>query len=170
MAMMGGGFGPRDDALAPAGRLGDQGTLSPGTVRRIVRYARPFSRHIVAFLTLVAVGSVIVIADPLLLKAIIDDGIIPQRSGVVIGLALVRRAAWRSSTRLLGLAQRWYSVADRRGPDLRPAHRGLRPRPAAAASPSSSAPRPARWSPGSTATSSARSGASPRRCPRSSPT
>lgn len=55
--------------------------LAPGTVRRIARYARPFSRHIAAFLALVVVGSVIVIANPLLMKAIIDDGIVARRQG-----------------------------------------------------------------------------------------
>ena len=83
--------------------------LTPGTVRRIARYAKPFSRNIAAFLALVVVDSVIVIANPLLMKAIIDDGIIPRREGVVIALALVI-AGLAVADAVLTLAQRWFSA------------------------------------------------------------
>ncbi|AWS42475.1 ABC transporter ATP-binding protein [Streptosporangium sp. 'caverna'] len=108
MAMMGGGFGPQMmRSLRRDGSVTKE-RLTPGTVRRIVRYARPFSRHITAFLALVVVGSVIVIANPLLMKAIIDDGIIPKRVGVVIALALVI-AGLAIADAALTLAQRWFS-------------------------------------------------------------
>ncbi|MCO5988320.1 ABC transporter ATP-binding protein/permease [Actinoallomurus spadix] len=83
--------------------------LKAGTVRRIAGYARPYVRELVLFLALNAVAAVIVVANPLLLKSIIDRGIVPHRTGIVItlasavaGLALVEA--------LIGLGQRWYSA------------------------------------------------------------
>ncbi|MFL6053823.1 MAG: ABC transporter ATP-binding protein [Actinoallomurus sp.] len=83
--------------------------LKAGTVRRIAGYARPYIRELVLFLALNAVAAVIVVANPLLLKTIIDRGIVPHRTGVVVtlaaavaGLALVEA--------LIGLGQRWYSA------------------------------------------------------------
>ncbi|MCO6007871.1 ABC transporter ATP-binding protein/permease [Actinoallomurus purpureus] len=83
--------------------------LTAGTVRRIAGYARPYIRELVLFLALNAVAAVIVVANPLLLKTIIDRGIVPHRSGIVVtlaaavaGLALVEA--------LIGLGQRWYSA------------------------------------------------------------
>ncbi|MEU4702768.1 ABC transporter ATP-binding protein [Nonomuraea dietziae] len=108
MAMMGGGFGPqtmrslrRDDSVM-------QQRLRPGTVRRIASYAKPFGRQITAFLVLVVAGAVIVVANPLLMKAIIDNGILPKRPGVVIGLA-VAIAVLAAVDAGLTLAQRWFS-------------------------------------------------------------
>jgi ATP-binding cassette subfamily B protein len=83
--------------------------LKAGTVRRIAGYARPYIRELVFFLALNSVAAVIVVANPLLLKTIIDRGIVPHRTGVVVtlaaavaGLALVEA--------LIGLGQRWYSA------------------------------------------------------------
>ncbi|MFI6503466.1 ABC transporter ATP-binding protein [Nonomuraea typhae] len=109
MAMMGGGFGPqvmrslkRDESVVNQ-------RLKPGTVRRIARYARPYARQITVFLLLVVVSAVIVVANPLLMKAIIDDGILPKQPGVVIGLA-VAIAALALLDAGLTLALRWFSA------------------------------------------------------------
>src|SRR5688500_11987074 len=40
--------------------------LKPGTTRRVVHYARPYTRHIAAFLVLVVIASSLVVATPLL--------------------------------------------------------------------------------------------------------
>ncbi|MGI8305720.1 ABC transporter ATP-binding protein [Saccharopolyspora hattusasensis] len=83
--------------------------LSPGLARRILRYAKPYTRDIVPFLALVAFAAVLGIVNPLLFKAIIDDGIVPQNMSVVVwlavavaGVALLEAAA--------SLLQRWYSA------------------------------------------------------------
>ncbi|TDD36761.1 ABC transporter ATP-binding protein [Nonomuraea terrae] len=109
MAMMGGGFGPqvmaslrRDDSVTKQ-------RLRPGTVRRIARYARPYSRQIAAFLVLVVAGAFIVIANPLLMKAIIDEGILPRRTGVVVWLAVAIGALALVDAGLT-LVQRWFSA------------------------------------------------------------
>ncbi|MEV4578973.1 ABC transporter ATP-binding protein [Nonomuraea jabiensis] len=109
MAMMGGGFGP--NVMASLRRDGSvtKQRLRPGTVRRIVRYASPYRTHIAAFLLLVVAGAVIVIANPLLMKAIIDDGILARRPGVVVGLAVTIGALALVDAGLT-LVQRWFSA------------------------------------------------------------
>ncbi|MFB4318630.1 ABC transporter ATP-binding protein [Actinomadura sp. 21ATH] len=86
-----------------------QQKLKPGTVRRIAGYARPYVRELVLFLALNSLAAVIVVANPLLLKAIIDRGIVPERHDLVVWLA-VAVAGLALVEAVLGLAQRWYSA------------------------------------------------------------
>jgi len=83
--------------------------LKSGTVRRIAGYASPYIRELVLFLVLNAIGAVIVVANPLLLKAIIDRGIVAHRSGLVMALAITV-GVLAIFEAVLGLAQRWYSA------------------------------------------------------------
>ena len=83
--------------------------LAKGTLRRIVRFARPFRWHITAFLLLVIVSAVLVIASPLLFKKIVDDGITKGNAGLVTALALVV-ALLAVVEAALGLVQRWFSA------------------------------------------------------------
>lgn len=83
--------------------------LKAGTVRRIAGYARPYIRELTLFLVLNAVAAVIVVANPLLLKAIIDRGIVQHRTGLVAGLAIAV-AVLALVDAVIGLAQRWYSA------------------------------------------------------------
>ena len=62
--------------------------VRPGTVRRILPYTRPFRRTILLLLVVTAFEAVITVVNPLLLGAIIDDGVLRHRTGVVAGLAL----------------------------------------------------------------------------------
>jgi ATP-binding cassette, subfamily B, bacterial len=62
--------------------------LRPGTVRRIFAYARPYRAALAFFFLATVLNAVITVASPLLLRAIIDRGIIPRDEGLVIGLAL----------------------------------------------------------------------------------
>jgi ATP-binding cassette subfamily B protein len=62
--------------------------LKPGTVRRIARYARPYRLHLVIFLLATSVDAVITVVNPLLLREIIDRGILPRDEALVIWLAL----------------------------------------------------------------------------------
>jgi ATP-binding cassette, subfamily B, bacterial len=83
--------------------------LSPGLARRILRYARPYIRDIVPFLMLVAIAAALGIVNPLLFKAIIDDGIVPRNMAVVVWLAVaVAGVAFLEAA--LALLQRWYSA------------------------------------------------------------
>jgi ATP-binding cassette subfamily B protein len=83
-------------------------SLPPGITRRIVSYARPHWRVILCFLLVTTVGSAIVVANPLLLKAIIDRGILPGNTALVVWLALAAAglAVMESALTLLG---RWLS-------------------------------------------------------------
>jgi ATP-binding cassette subfamily B protein len=61
--------------------------LKPGTVRRIAGYARPYRWDLIIFLLATALDAVVTVSYPVLLGVIIDKGIIPKRTGVVLALA-----------------------------------------------------------------------------------
>jgi ATP-binding cassette, subfamily B, bacterial len=61
--------------------------LKRGTVRRIAGYARPYRWDLLIFLLATALDAVITVAYPVLLGVIIDKGIVPKRTGVVLALA-----------------------------------------------------------------------------------
>ncbi|GAA0967482.1 ABC transporter ATP-binding protein [Acrocarpospora macrocephala] len=109
MAMMGGGYGPsvmrsmRRDSSVMHERL------KPGTVRRITRYAGAFRWQIAAFLAFVVADSMIVIANPLLVKAIIDTGIPQKRIDLVVWLALAI-AGLAVLDAMLSMGERWFSA------------------------------------------------------------
>ncbi len=63
--------------------------LKAGTVKRIFSFARPYRRSIIFFLATVVVDASLVVATPLLLKRLIDDGVIPKDGAVVTKLALL---------------------------------------------------------------------------------
>jgi ATP-binding cassette, subfamily B, bacterial len=62
--------------------------VRPGTVRRIVPYARRYWWWLVLLLAVTAVDSVITVGQPLVLRLIIDDGIVRGQVGVVVQLCL----------------------------------------------------------------------------------
>src|SRR5438270_11173913 len=61
--------------------------LAPGTVRRIVQFARPYRRSIIAFLGTVILDALTVVMTPLLFKVIIDDGVAKHSTAVVVWTA-----------------------------------------------------------------------------------
>jgi ATP-binding cassette subfamily B protein len=61
--------------------------LKPGTVRRIMGYARPYRLDLAVFLIAAALDAVVTVSYPILLGVIIDKGILPKRTGVVLALA-----------------------------------------------------------------------------------
>jgi ATP-binding cassette subfamily B protein len=83
--------------------------LKPGTVRRIFSYARPYRRELALFLAMTALSAVITVAVPLLLKVIVDQGILRRDLTVVLGVAGVV-AGLALLGAVLSLAQRWYSA------------------------------------------------------------
>ena len=62
--------------------------VRPGTVRRIWPYLRQYRGPMVLLVGVTAVNSAILVASPLILRLIIDDGILRHRESVVITLAL----------------------------------------------------------------------------------
>jgi len=61
--------------------------LKRGTVRRIAGYARPYRWDLAIFLLAAGLDAVVTVSYPVLLGVIIDKGILPKRSGVVLALA-----------------------------------------------------------------------------------
>ncbi len=61
--------------------------LKPGTVKRIFSFARPYQASIYIYLATVVIDAALIVATPLLLKKLIDDGVIPKDSSVVTQLA-----------------------------------------------------------------------------------
>jgi ATP-binding cassette, subfamily B, bacterial len=93
----------REDPLAGRDKL------VPGTIPRVIRFARPYTRQIALFLLLVVISAGLVVASPLLFKTIVDRGILRHDESVVVGLSgLVAVLAVFEA--VLTLAQRWYSA------------------------------------------------------------
>ncbi len=83
--------------------------LKRGSVRRILSYARPYRVDLALFLGVTALSAVITVAVPLLLKTIIDRGILPRHTAVVLWVAGIV-AGLALAGALLSIAQRWYSA------------------------------------------------------------
>ena len=62
--------------------------LKPGTVKRILSYGRPYRRYLIFFLATVVVDAFLIVSTPLLLRKLIDDGVLPKDTGLVTQLAL----------------------------------------------------------------------------------
>jgi ATP-binding cassette subfamily B protein len=86
-----------------------QQKLKPGTVRRIIGYAKPYKLWLALFLFATILDSLITVVNPVLLGRIIDKGILPRNEAVVIGLA-VAVAAVALFDALLGFIIRWFSA------------------------------------------------------------
>jgi len=82
--------------------------LKPGTVRRIFSFAEPYKRSIIFFLITVVLDAVLVVATPLLLRRLIDDGVIPKNGQLVTQLALMVGALALADA-LMSMIGRWYS-------------------------------------------------------------
>jgi ATP-binding cassette subfamily B protein len=82
--------------------------LKPGTVRRIIGYAKPYKWYLALFLTATIFDALITVVNPLLLRAIIDKGILGHSDAIVIGIA-VAVAAVAIFDAFLGFTIRWYS-------------------------------------------------------------
>jgi ATP-binding cassette, subfamily B, bacterial len=83
--------------------------LKPGTVRRIASYARPYRGHLILFLIATSIDAMIIVAVPLLLRALIDNGIERKDTEVVLAIAAAV-AAIALVDAVLSVVQRWYSA------------------------------------------------------------
>jgi ATP-binding cassette subfamily B protein len=82
--------------------------LKPGTIRRVARYARPYRGKLAVYLLATALDAAITVVNPLLLRQLIDNGIIARDTGVVVGVALAV-AGVTVFDALLGLINRYFS-------------------------------------------------------------
>lgn len=110
MSMPMGGGGPwqtyrsftRDRSVA-------ERSITKGTFRRIMVFAGPYKREIIWFLVTLVFTSLLVVAQPLLFRRLVDQGITADNASVVVVSALlVLLAAVVGAA--LGLVGRWFSA------------------------------------------------------------
>src|ERR1700731_734833 len=82
--------------------------LKPGTVRRIAAYARPYRWYLAIFLFATGIDALLTVVNPLLLREIIDHGLLRRNDRLVIVIALVV-AAVAIFDAALGLPIRFFS-------------------------------------------------------------
>jgi ATP-binding cassette subfamily B protein len=82
--------------------------LPKGTVKRIAAFARPYRSRLAVFFVLIVVSAILSAANPLIVRALIDDGIVRHRVGLVIVLAVILGALAIIGGGL-SLWQRWIS-------------------------------------------------------------
>ena len=83
--------------------------LKPGTVKRIASFAKPYKTHITIFLITVVIEALLIVTSPLLLRELIDKGVIPKDGALVTKLALaVAFIAIFDS--LISIVGRWFSA------------------------------------------------------------
>ena len=63
--------------------------LKPGTLKRIASFAIPYKFSLALFLITVVIDALLIVATPLLLRRLIDEGVIPKNSDLVTQLALL---------------------------------------------------------------------------------
>jgi ATP-binding cassette, subfamily B, bacterial len=104
---MHGGMGPvwrhmRTDRSVAAQKL------ARDTIRRVMGFARPHLALIVAFLTLTVVDASMVVVTPLLVKKLVDDGIL-QQDGSLVTLIALAMAGVAVLTAILAVGQGYLS-------------------------------------------------------------
>src|ERR1700722_7350494 len=82
--------------------------LKPGTIKRIAGYARPYRFQLTIYLIATAIDAAITVVNPLLLRELIDKGIIARDEGIVIAVALTV-AGVTIFDALLGVINRYFS-------------------------------------------------------------
>ena len=83
--------------------------LKPGTLKRIFQFAVPYKRPLSLYLATVSIDSLLVVAAPLLLKELIDKGVIPGNSNLVTKLAIAVGVIAVIDA-LFNMVGRWYSA------------------------------------------------------------
>jgi ATP-binding cassette subfamily B protein len=63
--------------------------LKPGTIKRIASYGKPYKTQLSIFMLTVVIEALLVVATPLLLRELIDKGVIPKNSALVTKLAIL---------------------------------------------------------------------------------
>jgi ATP-binding cassette subfamily B protein len=84
--------------------------VAPGTGKRMLRFAVPYRRLIIWFLALVVIDAVLGAINPLIIRSIINTGIIGRDRGLVVELSLLL-AGLAVADAALSLVQRWISAS-----------------------------------------------------------
>jgi ATP-binding cassette subfamily B protein len=83
--------------------------LKKGTIRRIAGYARPYRLQLTIFLLATALDAAITVVNPLLLRELIDNGIIARDQAVVVIVALTV-AGVALFDAFIGVVNRYFSA------------------------------------------------------------
>lgn len=83
--------------------------LKPGTIKRIASFASPYKSSLIIYLITVVLDAFLVVATPLLLRRLIDQGVIPGDANLVTKLA-VAVGVLAIFDALLSMAGRWFSA------------------------------------------------------------
>jgi ATP-binding cassette subfamily B protein len=83
--------------------------LKPGTIKRIASYGRPYKSQITIFMATVVIEALLVISSPLLLRQLIDKGVIPGDTALVTKLALIV-GLLAVVDAIFNIFGRWYSA------------------------------------------------------------
>lgn len=83
--------------------------LKAGTVKRILTFAKPYKAELLVFLIAVVIDSSLVVATPLLLRTLIDKGVIPHNGALVTRVALIVGLIAVADA-LINMVTRWFSA------------------------------------------------------------
>jgi ATP-binding cassette subfamily B protein len=83
--------------------------LKPDTFKRILAFAIPYKAELTLFLLAVVVDSSLVVATPLLLRTLIDKGVVPHNGALVTKLALIV-GALAIADALINMVSRYFSA------------------------------------------------------------
>ena len=82
--------------------------LKAGTLKRIFSFALPYRKFLAIFIFTVVIDAILIVATPLLLRSLVDDGVIPGRPDIVTRLALIV-AALAIADAAFSMMGRWFS-------------------------------------------------------------
>jgi ATP-binding cassette subfamily B protein len=82
--------------------------LKPGTLKRIASFAIPYKVLLTFFLVTVVIDAFLIIATPLLLRRLIDEGVIPKNTELVTNLAIAVGVIAVADA-IFSMAGRWFS-------------------------------------------------------------
>jgi len=82
--------------------------LRPGTLKRIASFAVPYKASLTLFLITVVIDAFLIVATPLLLRRLIDEGVIPKSTELVTNLAIAVGVIAVADA-LFSMAGRWFS-------------------------------------------------------------
>ena len=82
--------------------------LKAGTLKRIFSFALPYRKFLSIFIFTVIIDAILVVATPLLLRSLVDEGVIPGRPNVVTRYALIV-AALAIADAGFSMLGRWFS-------------------------------------------------------------
>ena len=83
--------------------------LKAGTVKRIFGFAQPYRLYLSIFLFTVVIDAFFIVATPLLLRKLIDDGVIPKNGELITQLAIFV-GLLAVADALMSIIGRWFSA------------------------------------------------------------